>query len=459
MVGSFPSRLAALSGLAASVLLVAEPAQADPNRPFPQHVVYAPGSLRPSLHTQPTQDAHVTALYAAWKSRYLAQAGQESDGHPRYRIRTGRDPSNATVSEGQGYGMMIVAFMAGHDPDAQTLIDGLYEYALDHPSTIDSRLMDWRVEADEVPDPSGNDSAFDGDGHIAFALLLAEQQWGNDGRFDYRAAAATRLAGLADSVIGPTSKLPLLGDWVDPSGSPYSEYTPRTSDFIFDHFRAFTVAVPAGPWPQVVAASHTAVDHVQTLHAASTGLLPDFLEPVSPSDPTLRPASPGFLEGPFDGAYYYNALRVPLLLGVDALLSGDAISTSQARHFAVFSNGVATGVPANLPAGFELDGTPLPGSGYFTTAFAAPFAVAAMTDPGQQGWLDALYDAVRDSDENYYEDTLSLISLLVLTGNYWSPWQLGSLTLPALPLGALAACSVLISLLGRTRLVARPERQ
>jgi len=36
---------------------------------------------------------------------------------------------------------------------------------------------------------------------------------------------------------------------------------------------------------------------------------------------------------------------------------------------------------------------------------------------------------------------------------------LGSLTLPALPLGALAACSVLISLLGRTRLVARSERQ
>jgi len=66
-------------------------------------------------------------------------------------------------------------------------------------------------------------------------------------------------------------------------------------------------------------------------YSPATGLLPDFFEPVSASDPNLRPASPDFLEGPNDGFYYYNALRVPFRIGVDALLAGDHTSRLQAR--------------------------------------------------------------------------------------------------------------------------------
>ena len=53
-----------------------------------------------------------------------------------------------------------------------------------HPSEIDSRLMDWNV-----PEPEGNDSAFDGDADIAFGLLLADAQWGSAGRVNYKAEA------------------------------------------------------------------------------------------------------------------------------------------------------------------------------------------------------------------------------------------------------------------------------
>lgn len=84
-----------------------------------------------------------------------------------------------TVSEGQGYGMIIVALMAGYDQQAQVSSDGLWEFSRAHPSDNDDRrLMGWQVP----PTPGSNYSAFDGDADIAYALLLVDKQWGSAGR-------------------------------------------------------------------------------------------------------------------------------------------------------------------------------------------------------------------------------------------------------------------------------------
>jgi hypothetical protein len=44
-----------------------------------------------------------------------------------------------------------------------------------------------------------------------------------------------------------------------------------------------------------------------------------------------------------------------------------------------------------------------------------------MTVPGQQQWLNALYDAVSNVSEDYFEDSVTLLCLLVLTRNFWDP--------------------------------------
>ena len=410
---------AAVIGLVAG-LGVASSVGAAPFRPFPQHVPLAAGTILPSHRTQAQLDADVRGLYDAWKTRYLAQAGTDAGGHPRYRILFSRSPSAQTVSEGQGYGMLIAPLMAGYDPNAQTIFDGLWTYAKDHRSTIDPRLMDWKVAANEVPDANGNDSAFDGDADIALGLLLAEAQWGNGGRYDYGAEATWVIGGIRDSTIGPSSHLPMLGDWVDPNGSQYSQWTTRTSDFMLDDFRAYAAKTGDPVWPQVIDATHAAITRMQSVYSPSTGLAPDFLQPMSASDTTLRPADPGFLEGPDDGHYAYNAVRVPWRLGLDAALHGDATSRQQAQKISHWAETATGGNPQMVFAVRRLDGTLAPGNNYFTTVFAATLGVAAMLDAGQQSWLNALYDAVRQSDEGYYEDTLSLLCLLSMTGNFWS---------------------------------------
>jgi hypothetical protein len=229
------------------------------------------------------------------------------------------------------------------------------------------------------------------------------------------------IAGIFESTIGPASRLPLLGDWVDPDGAQYNQYTPRSSDFMPAHFRAFGRAMPNLPWDQVVANCQVVITSLQTNFSPDTGLLPDFIVPLSGADHSPQPAPAGFLEGPDDGSYSYNAFRDPWRIGTDALLNGDALSLAQARRFSAWAEEAAEGVPANLRAGYQLDGTPLPDSDYFTIIVAAPLGVAAMTMPSQQGWLNRIYAAVRNHHEDYYEDSVALLSLLVMTGNYWDP--------------------------------------
>jgi endo-1,4-beta-D-glucanase Y len=383
-----------------------------PRRPFPQHTAYVAGV---SLGLdQADLDDGVRRAYADWKASYLATDGALT------RVKFAAGPSAATVSEGQGYGMVIVATMAGEDPDAQALFDGQWRYFDAHRSTNDARLMDWHVPADGSAEPGDDDSAFDGDADIAFGLLLADAQWGSDGAIDYRAEAIDVIDGIQASEIGPTSQFPMLGDWVEPLGRGYSEWTPRSSDFMLTDFRAFEAAAGDPRWGDVVDAVLAAIEASQAANAPDTGLLPDFFQPVSSSDHALRPADAQFLEGPWDGAYDYNAGRDPWRIGLDALLTGDPQSLAAAQRLAEFATSTTSARPRQLKAGYLLDGTPHTGSDYFTTFFVAPFGVAAMAN-GDAAYADDTWTAVVDGREGYFEDSVTLLTLIAMSGNAWTP--------------------------------------
>jgi endo-1,4-beta-D-glucanase Y len=390
-----------------------EPATAI-TRPFPQHVTYAPNSILPNHRTQAELDNDVRAFYDHWKSQYLAEVGYNEDGFLMYRVKFGKSTSGiTTVSEGQGYGMLIMPMMAGYDPRAQLIFDGLWAFARAHPSEIDSRLMDWNV-----PQPEGNGSAFDGDADIAFGLLLADAQWGSAGRVNYKAEAEKMIGGILESTIGPESHLPTLGDWVDANGEEYNQYMPRSSDFMLVNFRAYGKATNDPVWDDVVLQSQNVITAIQTNYSPETGLVPDF---IVIKKQTPQPAPPDFLEGTTDGAYNYNAGRDPWRVGLDALIYNDATSRSVVQKISHWIQTSAGNDPANIRAGYELDGTPLPDSDYFTTFFIAPMGVAAMNDPSQQDWLNAVYDSVYDTHQDYYEDSVTLLCLLTMTGNFWAP--------------------------------------
>lgn len=428
-----PSRFLACLGISLfAAAMGVQSAQAGgavaPQRPFPAHVTYAAGSLRPNGpgRSQAEQDQAVAALYTRWKSRYLASAPPNPGNLPTWRVLLAADPLARTVSEGQGYGMLLAALMAGQDPNAQAIFDGLWRYARRHPSTVDAGLMDWSVPADERLDPEGNDSAFDGDCDMAYALLLADRQWGSGGAVNYAQAAGDLLAAMKRATLGPTSHLPLLGDWVreEAPGSKYTEWTPRSSDFMPGHFRAFARFTGDTVWTSAVSASQRDVRLLQKNQSKKSGLLPDFIQRKQKGK-TPIPARANFLEGATDGAYSYNACRAPWRLGTDALLNDDVVSRAQVAKLNRWIVKQTRSNPNRVHPGYRLNGSKI-GSAYFSAAFVGPLGVGAIATPGvSQAWVNRLYDATRDSRADYYEDSLALLSLLVMTGNFWDP------TLPA----------------------------
>ncbi|HRI07898.1 MAG TPA: glycosyl hydrolase family 8 [Nannocystaceae bacterium] len=384
-----------------------------PAHPFASHTFdYAPGAILPA-RPEADLDAATADFYDTWKDLYL-RAGC---GDGRYFVKAAIDPDNRTVSEAHGYGMLLTAIMAGHDPDAQLEFDGLYRFFRDHPSAASPDLMAWYQDK-TCADAMGQDSASDGDLDIAFALLLADRQWGSCGAIDYRAEALAVIAAIAEHELDETHAYVLLGDWATADVLKYHQAT-RSSDFITDHFRSFAAAAGPASWEGLLDATYELVAVMQATHAPATGLLPDFIRaPLA----TPKPAESGFLEGPTDGAYAYNACRDPWRLATDFLVSGDPRPRAAVQAMTAWIRQATADDPAQIRAGYRLDGAPQQGSGYLTMAFVAPFGPAAMVDADHQTWLDAIWDeSIAADPEGYYEDTLRLLSMIVMSGNWWPP--------------------------------------
>lgn len=414
------SFIAIISGVCGFSLLlcIAYPVYAAVQRPFPQHVAYTPGTIKPNHVTQTQLDNAVTAFYTIWKTQYLRTGDSEGCQPGRYYVRFSPDGPTIAVSEGQGYGMIITALMAGYDSNAKTYFDGLYWYYKDHPSQNHPALMAWKQVTGCITPAGENSSATDGDMDIAYALLLADAQWGSAGTINYRQEALNVIQAIMAQEINPGTWSIMLGDWVEPTEPTYY-YGTRTSDFMLNHLRAYQAASGDARWGQVLTTTYNLIDAMQISYSPATGLLPDFIQNLNS---TPQPAAPSYLEGPYDGDYYYNACRDPWRIGVEYLLSADPRAKTAADAINTWIRNKTGNDPANIHAGYYLNGADLPENDYTTMAFVAPLGVGAMLDSSNQAWLNSLWDlVVSQSLEGYYEDTLKLLAMLVMSGNWWSP--------------------------------------
>jgi len=415
-------RQAVLAAIAA-ILVTASAGQAEVNRPFASHpMAYTSGSIRPNHLSQAALDQAVADFYDAWKAEYVTEAC----GAGRYVVLTHVGSGNLTVSEGHGYGMMLAALMAGHDPDAQTIFDGMYAYFAEHPTELHDHLMAWNQNT-ACSDVDGQDSATDGDLDIAFALLLADKQWGSCGRIDYKAAALDVLADIFDGEVDATYSYTLLGDWSTPSEPSYYAST-RSSDFMVDHFFSFAMASGDSNWIHLCNSLYAVVASMQTNYSSGVGLVPDFI--VNPAT-SPAPAAPGFLEGSTDGMYSYNACRVPWRLATDYVTNGDSRAKTALDKINSWIRTKTSNDPSAIGAGYKLNGDAIPGTDYHSLAFIAPMGAGAIVNSTNQAWLNDVWDEVAGtplSAEGYYENTLKLLSMIVMSGNWWAPEKVGAPT-------------------------------
>jgi len=413
---SFGARLRATCALWLALLALSWVAPvAAANHPFGSHpFAYTAGTIQPNHVTGAAMDQAVRDFYDTWKAAYVEQGC----GTGRAYVRTNIQGGNLTVSEGHGYGMILSALMAGHDPQARATFDGMYAYFKDHPTAFHANLMSW-YQSKSCGNAQGNDSATDGDLDIAFALLLADKQWGSCGAVNYLAEAQAVIADIKVGELDTAAQYLLLGDWVTPSETTYYPST-RPSDWMTDHFRSFEAVTGDSTWTNVVDRIYQIVAAMQANHSPATGLLPDFVEdPVG----SPHPVAGNFLEGPDDDAYNFNSCRVPWRLGTDYLVSGDSRAKTALQAINSWIQSKTGGDPGQIKSGYELDGTLSADADFAHLCFIAPMAVGAMVDAGNQGWLNSLWDTVvaNPNADEYYGDSIKLLTMMVLSGNWWVP--------------------------------------
>jgi endo-1,4-beta-D-glucanase Y len=382
------------------------PAHGFGTHPMP----YPPDVLMPS-GGQAALDTAVTKAYDAWKAKYVQQGCGgyfvESGGG------TGTDVGDE-VSEGHGYGMIITAIMAGHDPDAQKIFNGMLAFFKKYPTDSHKNLMAWTVDTMHgcvVPAKAGNDSATDGDLDIAYALLLAEKQWPGNG---YGDIAKLVIADIKGGDTNTTTFEPLLGDFTTPGDSMFN--ATRPSDFMLDHFRAFDTATGDQSWTKTIDNIYTLVDTMQMSFAPKTGLLPDF---VINTTAMPMPAPPNFLEDVTDGEYAYNACRVPWRIATDYIVAKEPRAKTAAAKWNSWIMMTTNNDPTMIMDGYKLDGTKGSGQTGTASAFSSPFGVSAMLG-SDQSWLDKIW-STRSISEDYFGDSITMISMIVMSGNWWTP--------------------------------------
>jgi len=384
--------------------------------------------IKPS-YEQAELDHQLFHFYQDWKSTYL----REGCGFQRFLVDVAADgknveggtaPSTLTISEAHGYGMLITVMMADFDLDAQKTFDGMVNYFHDHPAKSNPGLMAWnqlRNCQNAGDDVGGDHSATDGDLDIAYALILADHKWGSTGGINYGNEARKVIAAIKEEEIDPVSHFVRIGDWVDSVDDGQYAYTTRSSDFMVSHFKAFADFTGDSSWYAVRDRTYSIMASISSRFSPETSLFPDFIVGL-PQNP--RPAKPRFLEGVDDGKYSWNALRDPWRISLDYLLYADERAFHIVRSINTWIKNVSDGNPKNIADTYTLKGRYSRNSGFDSMAFVSMFAVAAMIDESNQQWLDDLWEDMNEksiSDEDYYGNTLKLLSMITITGHWQKP--------------------------------------
>jgi endo-1,4-beta-D-glucanase Y len=363
-----------------------------------------PENQRLERCTYPTNanPADVVKAYERFKTEIVT-----SDGARGFlRVKRPNSPGaevNSTVSEGIAYGMIIAVAMGD-----QPLFDGLWKYSQEFLN--ENGLMHWYINpAGTAPISTGG--ATDSDEDMAWALVMADRQWGGKGSLDkdYIEYAKTQIQAIWDHEIDHGQ-----GDFLKP-GDTWSETVFNPSYFAPNQYRIFgQVTGKVAEWNRVIDRGYEMLN--KCLNAENknqdNGLAPAWC------DLNGKPTGTNSAYN-----YQYDSARIPFRIGQDYCYNGEPRAQA---YLAKVSNFFSTVGAANIVDGYALDGTPEPDSasdpnGPQSAVFVGTAAVGAMHDAKFQPFIDEAYALVATGEllarSRYYNLSWTTLTLLMLTGN------------------------------------------
>jgi len=403
------------------------------NFPFPQN-----RETTACIYPTAYNNDDVTAAYTKWKAN-LVVSDSKSGGQRVQRTSSdgvnGNTPLNSTVSEGIGYGMNIAVYMGDH-----TLFDNIRKYEQAH---LDPNgLMNWSIDASGNTTSSGGmtvggGAATDADEDMAWALAMADKQWGSSGTLNYLKLAQTQIGAIWNHEVYQ-SKLAGPGDSWGPTNL-FGDI--NISYFAPAYYRLFKQLDSGHDWDAVNTTVFDTIfgagdNGMGALNSSNkntgNGLVPGWCTSTGGSSSA----------GPFN--YQYDACRTPFRIGIDWCLNSmsaagatTALNPARAQKYVKLTTSFFSNVGAsNIVDGYNMDGTVASGANPVSkgqsAAFLGPAGVCAMGAPGSQAFLDATYNLLKGDDlfigGEYYDSSWTVMSLLMLTGNFLDYTQISPAT-------------------------------
>jgi endo-1,4-beta-D-glucanase Y len=359
-------------------------------------------------------DDSVVSFYFQWKNVYVKK-NKCSDDFYVWSENAGKN--HECVSEGQGYGMIIVALMAGIDSLSQKTFDGLFHYYKEHPSKRNKALMSWAQS--KVCGSAEESSASDGDIDIAYSLLLANKQWPGNNKINYLGEAKVIMDAVMEQEINPETFTVLESNSIESDSKDFFDM--RSSDFIPSQFQVFYTTTKNKNWLKTIDSCYKIFNYLQVSYSPEAGLVPDFIQGCNRNP---RPAKNHYLESKYDGMYNYNACRVPGRIATDYITGGDARSKKFVEPINNWIRETTSENPDNISAGYTLEGDDLKSRHFEALSFISSFAVSAMVDSKNQEWLNRLWDYIirfKLKDFDYFDNSIKMINLIILSHHYWVP--------------------------------------
>jgi endo-1,4-beta-D-glucanase Y len=363
-----------LTGSALLVLLTIAPLFSAAKFPFPQQATYPNGILPTGISFK-----HVQDVYDVWLKGYYEEQGDIA------RIKF--DNPAQTVSEGIGYGMLIMVYMDNAINNTQAKFDKLWNYWKKFPSS--GSLMHWKINGFSSVVESG--SATDGDIDAALALALAYYQWGDE---KYLTGAKAMMSAIKSGDVA--------GNVLD-GGDQWNAINPSYMSMVATE--VFQKIDPSGGWSGIQSGSYSSLKSSQN---GSTGLWPNW-------------SSGGV--GNCTQCYGFDAARTPWRLGWAYAWYGHADAKTCCSKVVDWAKSKTGDSPGQIGQIYNLDGsinTAAGGNNDNIPTFLGPLVVAGMVDAKYQGWVNSGYTRLRSfgiSDDNYYNECLELLTMLLLSGN------------------------------------------
>ncbi len=373
------------------------PSPSDARFPFPQNT-----DSEYCVYPSHYDNADVREAYDLWKRTVVTSDG--ASGFLRVRKPDSGSVIDSTVSEGMGYGLLLTVYM-----DDQETFDLLWRYAMRYFNG--NGLMDWEI--DPQGQVIGTGAALDGDEDMAWALVMADRQWGGAGSLDaaYGDYARQLIQAIWDHEIDHgRGEMPLPGDaWGGADITNISYFAPA-------YYRVFGEVVDnVAGWNAAIDRSYEIIE--ASLNEASgnaqNGLVPAWCD------------SSGTPKVAYDGApthFQNDSTRTPFRVGQDYCYYGEPRALAYLEKITSFYQSVGV---ANIVDGYELDGTERPEfsmNGLGAASFVGPAGVGAMFSADNLSFTNDAYDAVATgaltAGTIYYQKSWSALSLLMMSGNF-----------------------------------------